>query len=169
MLNDPNEEPYWPNIVVLLGMIGDENALAPMIDFIEARSDGKLSRSHYVAKTSAVMSLGYLVNLAGSEAALDYLKRAAQTSTWADSEVGVAPFQERTSERNVDFAKHAWLGLALAGTDEAANSLRQLQAEPLGREAITPAETQLSDLISEALKENRMIAEEGLDSYYKDR
>src|SRR5262245_21223669 len=63
MLNDPRESEHWPNIVVTLGMIGDERAVKPLIAFIGRReSEEQLSRAESVAKTSAVMALGYVVN-----------------------------------------------------------------------------------------------------------
>lgn len=66
MLNDPTEQDYWSNIVVTLGMIGDESAAEPMIEFIEKGKEGTPMRSQYRAKTSAIMALGYLINKSGS-------------------------------------------------------------------------------------------------------
>jgi hypothetical protein len=82
MLNDPAEEAYWPNIVVVLGMIGDERAVDPLISFIEADDQGDLSREHYAAKTSALMALGYLIDKSGNQKALDYLIDSLAPDTW---------------------------------------------------------------------------------------
>jgi len=73
MLNDPKEQDYWSNIVTTLGIIGDENAVEPMIEFIEKGKAGALTRSQRQAKKSAIMSLGYLINKSGNQKALDYL------------------------------------------------------------------------------------------------
>jgi hypothetical protein len=168
MLNDPAEQQYWPNIVVVLGMIGDQRAVDPLISFIEAHAlpDG-LSRRHYAAKTSALMALGYLVNKSGDRKALDYLKASATPDAWAAKDIsGIAPFQRSVSERNRDFSKYAILGLALTGSPEAAQVLRQLQvpaASPTTREF----QAQVGDVISEALRENQKISEQGLMNYYR--
>jgi len=61
MLRDPGKQDHWSNIVVPLGMIGDESAVKPMIEFIEKSKKGALNRSRRRAKTSAVMALGYLM------------------------------------------------------------------------------------------------------------
>jgi len=167
MLNNPAEEAYWPNIVVVLGMIGDERAVDPIISFIEADVPGGLSREHYAAKTSALMALGYLVNKTGNRKALDYLKASASPETWAGRNIaGVAPFQASSTERNRDFSKFAIFGLALSGRPEAAQALRSLQ-QPAGAEVTREFQAQVSDLVSEALKENQKIANQGLENYYR--
>jgi len=168
MLSNPAEQEYWPNIVVVLGMIGDQRAVDPLISFIEAHAppDG-LSRQHYAAKTSALMALGYLVNKSGDRRALDYLKASATPDTWTAKDIsGIAPFQRSVSERNRDFSKFAILGLALTGNPKAAQVLRQLQV-PAASPAIREFQAQVGDVISEALRENQKISEQGLTNYYR--
>jgi hypothetical protein len=167
MLNDPAEEAYWPNVVVVLGMIGDERAVEPLIAFIEAGVQGSLSREHYAAKTSALMALGYLINKTGNQRALNYLKDSVAPETWAARGVaGTAPFQASTTERDRDFSKHAILGLALSGRPEAAQALRSLQ-QPAATETQRAFQAQVSDLVSEALEEHQRIATQGLENYYR--
>jgi hypothetical protein len=168
MLKEPAEKPYWSNIVVTLGMIGDERAVEPMISFVEADEPAGLSREHYTAKTSAIMSLGFLINKSGNQQALDFLKQAANPQTWASKRMGVAPFQSSMIERNFDLSKHAVLGLALSGRPEAAEILRSLQ-QPTDVETQRQFQAQVGDLVSEALKENERIAKQGLESYYRER
>ena len=168
MLRDPAEQAHWANIVVVLGMIGDERAVDPLIAFIEAHAppDG-LSREHYAAKTSALMALGYLTNRSGNRKALDYLKSGVAPTTWAAKDIaGRAPFQSSLSERNRDFSKFAILGLALTGHPEAAQTLRQLQA-PSPSPATREFQAQVGDVIAEALRENQKISEQGLMNYYR--
>ncbi len=168
MLKDPAKQAYWPNIVVVLGMIGDPKVLDPLVTFIEKPHEGMLKRDHYVAKTSALMSLGYLINKSGDQRALDYLKKRLDPQSWAGGQVGYASFQSSTSERNIDFSKHAILGLALSGRPEAAEVLRTLQEQPstTGERALR---AQMEDLISSALQENKEIAHKGLVDYYRER
>ena len=167
MLNDPAEEAWWPNIVVVLGMIGEPSVVDPMISFIEEEGD-ELSREHYVAKTSALMSLGYVVNRTGDRRALDYLKRSINPDTWQDMDVGQAPFQASATERSFDFSKHAILGLALSGHPEAEEALRSLVQAPADTESGRAFQAQVDDLVSEALAEHGRIAREGLAQYYQD-
>lgn len=167
MLRDPAEEQHWSNIVVVLGMIGDEQAVEPLISFIEAGSQTNISSEHYRAKTSALMSLGYIINKTGNQRALNYLRESVWPETWASrSVVGIAPFQASTAERNSDFSKHAILGLALSGRPEAAEILRSLQ-QPAKTDTERAFKAEVSNLVSHALKEHDTISRVGLYNYYR--
>jgi hypothetical protein len=168
MLNDSAEEDYWANIVVVLNIIGGEEVVDPLIAFIEADSGGELSYAHYVAKTSALMSMGYLINRTGNEQALTYLIESADPSVWEERETNdVGPFQATVAESNQDLSKHAVLGLALAGTPDSAAALRSFQAgEGTGDEGEFRAS--VDSIIAEALQANTEIQAGGLIEYYRD-
>ena len=168
MLNDAAEEAYWTNIVVVLSIIGDDSAVEPLISFIEAGGEVEpLTPEHYDAKTSAIMSLGYLINKSGNQQALDYLKKSLAPQDWSARDVkGLAPFQESIAERNADFSKHAILGLSLSGHPEAAKALRSMQ-QPAKNAAQGAFQAQVVDLVFNALKENQKIANQGLADYYR--
>ncbi|HSE15771.1 MAG TPA: matrixin family metalloprotease [Pyrinomonadaceae bacterium] len=159
-------EPHWPNIVVALGMIGDERAVSPLIEFVE-RARGGISATHYRAKSASVMSLGYLINKTGSEKALAYLVRGLDPRIW-NSRVGSnrAPYQTTSSERDFALAKQALLGLALSGHPKAGQALQSLK-QPAGNQVERKFRTQMSDLLTEALKEHQQIANRGLVDYYR--
>jgi HEAT repeat protein len=166
MLSDPKEEPYWSNIALVLGMVGDDKVADPLVSFIEASKDGTLSRGHYVAKTSALWALGYLVNRTNNLKALDYLKAGASPETWAGKgAIGLAPFQANLIERNRDLAKHAIFGLAVSGHRDALPTLRSLL--PTGTE--TAFQKKLADVVTEALAVHQQVASEGLETYYRKR
>jgi hypothetical protein len=167
MLEDPTEEAHWANIAVVLEIIGDERAVDPLIAFIEKGVEGKMSRYRYIAKTSALMGLGYLINKTGNEKALNYLKQSLAPETWKARRItGISPFQVSMDERNRDLSKYAILGLALSGHPSAAEALRSLQ-KPADTEAKRAFQAQMSDVVSEALKTNEEIAREGLATYYR--
>ena len=166
MLQDPMEEDSLANVVVVLGMIGDERAVEPLISFIQSDpGQAAMSPARYRAKTSALMAMGYLVNRTGNQRALSYLQESARPEAWAQRDVkGIAPFQASTSERNVDLSKHAILGLALSGRPEAAQTLRSLQ-QPGGTDAARSFQAQIGDLVSEALNEYQKMSSQGLAEY----
>lgn len=154
MLRDPAEEQYWPNIVVVLGMIGDEQAVEPLISFIQSfiQPSGQDERAD-------VAWLHHQQD--GQSEALNYLRESVRPETWTERFVaGIAPFQASMAERNNDLSTHAILGLALSGRPEAAEILRSLQ-QPTGTDAQGAFQAQVSDLVSEALKENQKISSEG--------
>lgn len=166
MLGDPQEEQYWTNIVGMLGIIGDEQALDPLINFIEKHVEETLSPAHYRAKTSALMSLGYMVNKSQSERALAYLTEKASPTAWEEME-GASPFTTEAPARNQDFAKYAVLGLAMSGHPTAGKVLEELQSAGARAEA-SSFQAQIGDMVSEALNANRTIAEKGLAGYYEE-
>lgn len=167
MLNDPAEEEHWANIVIVLGIIGDEHAVDPLIAFIEADYHDDLSSEAYRAKTAALMALGYLINKTGNREAIAYLTTSLNPAAWeARDVVGIAPFQADTTERNDDLSKHAILGLALSGHPRAAQVLRSLQ-QPARLETQSVFRNEVSDLVTDALKEHAKIARRGLASYYR--
>jgi len=45
MLGDPEQEATWANVVVVLGIIGDESAVNALIEFIDGDVEGSMSRS----------------------------------------------------------------------------------------------------------------------------
>jgi hypothetical protein len=174
MLNDPREEPYWTNIVIVLNMIGDESVLEPLIEFIEKgveAADRKLSDDHYRAKTAAIMTMGYLINRTGSERAIEYLIASLDPAIWRTrGTTGSASFQRSEAESRTDFSKYAILGLGLSGHPKAAEILTSLQnpdeAQAMGITANFQLE--ITDIASEALRANERIARVGLIAYYDD-
>jgi hypothetical protein len=166
MLRDPAEEDFWANVAVVLGVIGDERAVEPMISFIQSDpGPADMSPARYRARTTALMAMGYLVNRTGNQRALNYLQESARPEAWAQRDIkGTAPFQASTSERNVDLSKHAILGLALSGRPEAAQTLRSLQ-EPASTDAARAFQAQVRDLVSEALNEHQKVTSRGLADY----
>jgi len=102
MLKDPREQDHWSNIVITLGMIGDESAVEPMIQFIEKR---KVQRS-------GMMGLGYLVNKSGNQRALEYLIASLTTSARIEGffEAIKNMFTPATAERKLN--KYAAIALS---------------------------------------------------------
>ncbi len=168
MLRDPANEQHWSNIVVTLGIIGDTSVVAPLISFIESdEGEDALTDEHYKAKASAVMSLGYVINKTGNPQALTYLRESLDPQAWTKRGVdGLASFQASTAERNTDLSKHALLGLALSGHPKAAEALGALQ-QPALTKSQQAFQAQIGDLVSEALKDHRKIASQGLAGYYE--
>jgi hypothetical protein len=167
LLNDPHYEAYWSNIVTTLGMIGDERAVDLLIAFIQRGDQDVLSPEKYTAKTSAIMSLGYIINKTGNQKALEYLRTGINPETWSNRRItGIASFQKNMVERNRDFSEASILGLALSGHPEAEQALKSSQQIP-ETDIDRNFQEQKNNLITEALKEHRRISQMGLEEYYK--
>jgi len=170
MLADPKEEDYWPNIVITLGMLGDERAVEPLIKFLEQDvPGGRLSRSHYIAKTGVLMALGYLINKSGSQKVLTYLRDSVKPNIWKERKLGWAsPYDGDAEARDLQLSKTAILGLALSGHPSAAEALRSLQ-KPAKTEMEKRFQDRVSAVVAEALSAHRTISAEGLARYDRKR
>lgn len=161
MLQDSKEMVYWPTIVGTLGAIGDEQAVDPLISFLEEDVSGTLSREHYIAKTAVLKSLGYLVNKSGSQKALTYLKDSLDAQVWDQRALMFeSPHVSSTTQRNEQLISPAIIGLALSGHPEAREALLAFQ-QGIG------SDSRFNSLIAEALDAHEIIAREGLAAYYQ--
>jgi hypothetical protein len=167
MLADPREAPAWPNIVLVLGMLGDERAVPPLIALIEQPLGGELDAVHYDAKSNALLALGYLVHQSRNQHALTYLRDGAEPAAWGQRGIAwTSPEHKTAAERDRDLSRMAIIGLGLSGDPSAAEALHAL---------LTPAPTapgrafreHMRAVIWEALRANQRIAAEGLAQYYR--
>jgi hypothetical protein len=168
MLADTKEQQAWPNIVIVLGMLGDDRAVTPLISLIEQSADGEINYFQYEAKKNAILGLGYLVNKSGNQTALTYLRDGLAPSVWAERGVTwTSPDQEAATERDRELTRMTIIALGLSGNPSAQEALREL---------LTPAATRternfrarMNAVISEALNANQRIANEGLSRYYQE-
>jgi hypothetical protein len=166
MLEDRREQEHWTNIVGVLGMIGDERAVDPLIAFPGARGEDRLTRPQYVAKSSVPLALGYLVNKTGSQRALSYLIESLNPDVWTQRGVTwQSPYHATGVERNLQLTTGAVWGLAVSGRPEAASALRAVQADTsaAGKRLVA----QIGVVVGEALVTHAQIARMGLAEYYR--
>lgn len=165
MLKDGTKQAFWPNIVVTLGIVGDNRATGPLISFFEA-GDGILPEEVFRAKTSVLMSLGYVINHTHSTQALKYLQRGVHPSSWAGKVKWRAAFQGDDQTRNEHLSRLAINGLALSGNSSALATLKGFVAVQAAGEETAFWQSVRSQL-EEAIRANDFIAKNGLTAYYK--
>jgi len=166
MLKDSKAQLYQSNIIVTLGIIGDERAVEPMLDVLES-AGGQLKPEDFAAKSSVLMSLGYLINKSQNEKALAYLKSHTTPEGWQGSHLTTAEgLQASTDERSQQLSTLAVIGLALSGHPEAKTTLRSL-GENVKAMGTTQFAKQMSSVVDEAMKAHEAIAKEGLAAYYQ--
>ncbi len=175
MLSDPDQVRYHENIALTLGMIGSERAVDPLISYIqqgtgEAGAESAAedtSRPAYKGRVGAMVALGYLVNLSGSEMALDFLMDSTSPDIWdVRSFEGLVTTETPLAERRRDLSKYAIISLGLSGNSEAAVHLQSLkdEGEAASAEAFL---AEVEDVISQSLQIHNEISQEGLVNYYK--
>jgi hypothetical protein len=167
MLADPREEQAWPNIVIMLGMLGDERAVARLISFAEQTPDKELSYFQYEAKKNAIFGLGYLVNRTGNRRALTYLMGGLNPASWSRRGITwTSPEKATATERDRELSRVAIIALGLSGDPLAEEALAHLLTSTSIAAGMMDFREQMSGVISEALKANQRIAKEGLARYY---
>lgn len=161
MLTDENEIAHRNNIVVTLAMIGDERAVEPLLSLITTRTAQTLTRQEYTLKTSALISLGYLVNKTNNLQALTYLIDGIRATVWVERNLlWASPFHANETERNQQLVSLSIIGLALSGHTLAREALIAYQLN-------TGLSTSERALIDEALRAHTTIANQGLAVYYQ--
>ena len=168
MLNDPQEQDHWANIGITLGIIGDARSVDALIAFVEKGGDSRSSPTHYRAKTSVLMAMGYLINKSGSQKAIDYLKSYIKPSGSGERPMpGRGAFQPSLAEQDGQLSTMAILGLGLSGHPTAQEALHSLQ-RPAATASAARFQAQVSDVVNEALKVHETVAREGLTNYYRE-
>ncbi len=167
MLADSTNIKYWANIVVTLGIIGDDKAVDSIISLIKIDKPGEISRDLYNAKTAAIMALGYLINKSGNREALTFLKGCLNPHAWDESQpIWVSPFQEDHDQRNIQLSSIAILGLTLSGHPDAIAALETLKL-PKEDEVDKKFQSQIRPTLDQSINDCQEIAKDGLLKYYQ--
>jgi len=171
MLNDLAEEEFYSNIVVTLGMLGDDRAVDPMINFITQKEGSReVSNSKSIAKSSAVMSLGYIVNKTGNAKALDFLREGVDPEVWTRRKLTwVSKHVPTAKERDNQMAVMSMLGLGISGHKDAKKILLDLKTPaPRSRFSVIRSEIQgFEGVVDDALKAHDEISRNGIRKYYE--
>lgn len=157
ILQDPSEKDAWPNAVSLLGIIGDESAAAPLIEFLE-RFEGNVDAKTFQALTLTPAALGKVSSSADGQA-IRYLMDAVEPGAWR---TGRARWRFGTlteEDRPAFMTKLAVGGLALAGTPATLERLRRLRREAPQREQ--KFERLVLPALDEAIVVNELLVERG--------
>lgn len=165
MLADERESDHWGNIVFTLGVIGGEQEVPHVIDFLEMQSRGRMNWTTVRQATAGLMGLGYLANRTASSEAINYLAMAAQLGAFD----GVQQVSDQTGQASIELnemadvlSSSAAIGLAMVGSEEALLRLEEIYKTnaPSDRPtAMVPLE-ELIDL-------NLDIQDSGIENYFK--
>jgi hypothetical protein len=158
MLADPSEVAHLANIVVVLGISGDDRAVGPLIAFLESRADRPLTAEEYRARTSALMALGYHANRSASVEALAYLTAGLNPATWGMRVSWESPFLAGTEARNRRLVTVAAIGLSLSG---------QPSALP-GLQSLLPGTVVDAAVVGDLIQTHATVAQRGLSAYYRE-
>lgn len=165
MLRNGDDALYWPNITMVLGIVGDGSTARELIEFLRGRdSSVEWSPLVFRGRASALGGLGYLAhenrnNSVALDIALGYLIEAVHPTAWM-SEVSWLDGREDAERRRLQLSASAILGLALSGHDAAADALKKL---------VDAKDThpRLRQVAESAIPELEEIQKFGLAKYYE--
>jgi hypothetical protein len=129
MLNDSRQQRAWPNVVAMLGLVGDKSAGRGLMLFVDRAEAGPLTSTQARAKSGAIVGLGYLVQRTGDVDALNFLIRGVRPTAWGGGRLkwtSAATPGEPQKERL--FATLSIIGLGVTGKPEARAVLQQIVA-----------------------------------------
>ena len=171
MLNDCADKLYWPNIVNLLGMIGDIRAFKILKDFLESDSVAKcgpIPHFSYLGKEAVPVALGYILAKNNDPEILKYLGEGLNPRAWPTRLHWSDSSSQAQLERNAHLTHMSILGLALSGQSGARELLVKLHATSSVRSmAVTEFEAGIEPLVDEALSINAYVGTNGLAQYYR--
>jgi hypothetical protein len=170
LVNEPGQhEEFLPEIVTTLCFIGSEVAVQPLIDFVVS---ARASRAVFNAKNAVLIHLGDLANKSGSQAALDFLTRVATDvemaktlavprAAVAAAEAAVAGVSAPAVEvLGAELAVSATFGLALAGTQQAQETIERLRDAPHAFAFVKQAAVEAAEI-------SRTVRDRGQKGYYE--
>lgn len=156
---------HWRKIVAVMAIIGSDDVVDDLVQFIEVDELGDLGQDHYYAKKTAIISLGYLIHKTGNEKAITYLEDSLTPSKW--SQRGVNNLGSRFTEsetRNNDLARAAVIGLVLSGNEKTHQLLKNLKDKSKNKFNAIVSKEGFLDLM---IKESESIKSKGMSKYYK--
>jgi hypothetical protein len=163
MLSDTSKKIYWSNIVITLGMIGDESAVDTLIGFINKSENTNISKSHYLAKSGVLFALGFIINKTNNSTAINFLRNRLQTSNWDSTSITwKAPYHNSFKQRDFQLLQKTILGLAITGSPQIVSTLDSVKTDTTFNYY-----AEIKDLVIDAININQRIDSLGLSAYFK--
>jgi hypothetical protein len=166
MLTDVQMSAYRANIAATLGMTGDKRASGALINLISSRLDVSKPDDRR-ACIAALISLGYVSNANQDEGSLNFLIQATSSSFWEkrlgpNGPASKAMTSDVAGRTVASFVAAAMMGLALSGTQKAAEVLKNLQEKP----GSGTFDLFVQRTAAQALAEHKRVSSVGLLRYY---
>jgi len=110
MLEDSDYEPYWTNIIVTLGCMGDPSAVEPLENFLQ-RHKKEISFDTFSALLSVPTALGF-ISFDGDQRAAQLLSELVEDDYWEKANIqvlGELVVQDIVIKKNLkESARLAW-------------------------------------------------------------
>lgn len=166
MLRDERDRDAWPNIVHMLGLLGNPAASQPLIDFLENRFEGAVDDTTYRALVMAPQSLGMIARGPDSEPQ-KYLVTGLAQEAWQERNLSWTYPALTPEDRSILMVKLSAGGVGVIGTPDSLKALQDLR----DRLTATPGRLQQSVLpsVQDAILVNRIVQEDGRGVLFDER
>jgi hypothetical protein len=165
MLQDPKEEQYTANIVLTLGMIGDDRALRPLLDLF-MQGSGQLSEQDFKIKKYTLLSLGYLLNKGERREGFELLRQTLDIESLYKIVSWTNPPTISEEDAKSQLTKMAIWGLALSGKPDAKEMFSPVKDAFLQMRGES-TDNLLPKVVDEVNEAHSVISSQGLHKYYR--
>jgi hypothetical protein len=164
ILNDPSKSAAWANAVTVLGIVGGDKSVKPLLDFA-GRLNGELDVHGLNALMSVPNALGFAAH-AGSASALETLHRTCTVAGWRARNLNCHFQKYRGETLCLLMSKISIRGLAISCKPAALEGLTALAA----REAVEGSEAaSVKENVREAIELHKRISRDGLERSFEYR
>ena len=157
MLYDESLEAYWPNIVGMIGYLGQPASSGELLAFLY-RQQGDISGNRFRAVLEVMPALGHIA-AAGDRTAIDQLIARTFRENWDDPSLNLRFGRYEKAVLGEVLGRKAIQGLGISGHPEARSRLTEMQFA--GK-----APSDWSDNVSEALAMQERVAAGGIGSLF---
>ncbi len=126
VLSDAREEKFWANTVLLLGIIGTDEAVTSLKTFLETRFTGEVSIDKFNALLSVLQALGHAASR-GNSSALKYLLSNSLPEQWSALDLRWKFKKYEGEKLHILLSKLSMQGLALSCRPEARELLLKMR------------------------------------------
>jgi len=151
MLADDELQPYWANIVGMIGYLGEPSSIQPLLDFVH-RQKGEISVNQFRAVLQVLPAIGH-ISQTGDVDALDTSVRYTERDSWQKESLQFSYGRYHDTALSEVLGRMAILGLGISGTPKAMAYLASMQSGNLRRGWV--------DNVAEAIALNQRVSTEG--------
>jgi hypothetical protein len=163
MLEDPQEEEWWYNVVLSLGIVGGTEVTEPLIQFFERWKTGEMTEESFYAITTVPAALGF-VAAKGDPRALEYVRSCSRVGFYGEKGIAWTTEGRDADAVHLLLAQIAVKGLGYSATPEALEHLKAMQERP---ESPAVASALQMD-VQEAIDIHGLIRTRGPRSYFRE-
>lgn len=154
MLNDGNYEDYRPNIVSMIGRIGDAKAIKPLKNYLYSLK-GEISYPTFISALAIFQALGYIAQNGNGEA-LKMLQDWTDPEYYSKSGLSFSYGNYKGSLMGSSISSLAIQGLGISGRPEALSFLKEMDNRKSSRH-----KQKLENSVKSAIKLNNRVKAEG--------